>query len=157
MTMTNHIKRIIPIEEVKSEDYYSDIGELAEIFNHEVIEDNNEVWRFKENRLVDHIHDNCPVYTPPGNYGRHSNIIRASLDLNNLWSDFHSGSFSLEELVKFYMGLGYSLCGFCDVFGQHEAEEWGLEGAKKSEGKDNYTQTPIDWLLEKYKGKVLKI
>jgi hypothetical protein len=153
------IKRVIPIEEVKSKDYYSDIGELAEIFNHDVVEMDNDVWRFKPNSLVGWLDDNCPVYTPPGEYrGANSKSIRGGLDLNVLWCDFHEDKFTLEELVKFYMGMGYSLCGFCDVFGQHEAEEWGLEGAKKSEkADDHYTQTPIDWLIEKHKGKVLKI
>ena len=38
------------------------------------------------------------------------------LDLNQLSIDHQQGKFSKDHYMKFYMELGYSVCGFCDVF-----------------------------------------
>ena len=37
-------------------------------------------------------------------------------DLNTLWGDFHNKKFSINEMMQWYREIGYSLCGFVDVW-----------------------------------------
>lgn len=144
--MTVKDRRLIPLEEVLASGEYDDMVELARIFNHG-IEDVDGVWRWQSNKLIRLITN-------------HENYTVGMVDLNCLWAAFYDGKFTCEELMKFYMGMGYSLCGFGEVFGQKEAHELGLPGAKvpeDGEGEDDYIQTPIDYMIEKYSGQVLKI
>lgn len=160
-------KREIPLKEVKESGYYEDLAKLAKIFNHTVIEDNSGVWRWKPNLLTSWVQDHGAFYTPSSAsdfaddkhpYGRHSRSLRGSIDMNNLWTDFHNGMFALEELMKFYMQIGYSLSGYAEVFGQKEAAEFGLPDAKKPTGdRDSYTETVIDYVIRVHKGKVLSL
>ncbi len=39
------------------------------------------------------------------------------VDLNALWIAWQKGALSLVELQAFYRDMGYSLCGFEDLFG----------------------------------------
>lgn len=163
------IIRIIPVEELATSDYYSDIAELAVIFNHDVVETEYCCWRWKPNAFIDWIKDYAGVYTPAGpvstakgdhSYGQHCKSIRASLSLNTLACDLQCGAFSMEEWMKFYMQIGYSLCGFAECFGQHEASEYGLPGAKQRNDEDDpdrYVETVIEYMARVHKGKVLKL
>jgi hypothetical protein len=90
-------------------------------------------------------------------YSRGCKEFRASLGINTLVSDLHNGMFTMEEWMKFYMQMGYSLSGYYEVFGQHEAAEYGLPGAKKPKSKDSYTETVIDYMIRVHRGKVLKL
>ncbi len=151
-------KRIIPLDEVKDNGYYDELVELAVIFNHEIVEDARGTWRWKTNTLMDYIHGDAPFYEGTEYRGNNTKTYRGSLDLNALRIDLIRRRFTLEEYMKFYMGIGYSLSGFYEVFGQDEAADWGVADAKKPENKpDEYTQTVIDYMCEKYRGQVLKI
>lgn len=39
-------------------------------------------------------------------------------DLNTLWIEFAHKKFTLDEMMQFYRELGYSLCGFVDVWSE---------------------------------------
>ena len=82
---------------------------------------------------------------------------RASLNANTLVMDLHSGMFTMEEWMKYNMQIGYSLSGWCELFGQHEAAEYNLPGAKQPESEDAYTETVIDYMIRVHRGKVLKL
>lgn len=160
----SQIKRIIPLKEVEKN--YEDEAKLAVIFNHEVVEMDDGVWRWKGNQLVEWLQDYTPAHTPPfrviqqsagSPYCGHGTPTRCDIDLNTLWGDFYNGMFTVEEFMKFYMQIGYSLCGFREVFAQTEASEWGLPGAKTPKSREHYTETIIDYMLRKHKGKVLKL
>ena len=81
--------------------------------------------------------------------------------MNQLWINLTRGEISLDEHMKFYMQIGYSLGGFCEVYGQHEVTEFGLEyhqpPLKQCHIGDEYWETPIQWLLKEHAGKVLKL
>lgn len=160
--------RIVPIEEVRASDWYSDLADLAEIFNHEIVEftsspesrfGGNPVWRWKSTNFVRKLFDGITVHTPPEWTGPSYNKVElAAVDLNQLWVSIHHKEISIEEAVKIYMQMGYSLSGFCEVFSK-PAEEMDLEGARpvsEEEYHNGEHQTVIDWLNEKYKGQVLK-
>lgn len=42
-------------------------------------------------------------------------------DINAIWMNFGT-KYSLSDVIKFYMKIGYSLSGFCEVFGSHFCE-----------------------------------
>lgn len=160
------IKRIIPNREVSEADHYWYLAELAVIFNHEIVEDDHGTWRWKENGLINNLYKCAPVFTPPISESPravNTKSLRASVDLNGLWMDLLHNLFSMEEMMKFYMGMGYSLSGFIEIFGQREAYEFDLEGAthpdpeEDPDERSDYLQTIIDYMLEKHKGQVLKL
>jgi len=169
------IIRVIPLDEVEGSPHYNDMAPLAVIFNHDVVEvpsgdpRRGRTWRWRPNAFIDWIQDYGGVYTPAGpqntargdhSYGRHCKSIRASLCLNTLVCDLQCGAFSMEEWMKFYMQMGYSLCGYAEVFGQHEASEYGLPGAKErtdGDDPDQYVETVLEYMARKHEGKVLKL
>jgi len=132
------IFRFIPLEEL-TENGYANMAKLAVIFNHEVVEMEDGTWRWKPNRLMSWLKNHGPFY-----------LVR----------DLHAGVFSIEEYMKFQMQNGYSLCGYSEIFGQHEASEYNLEGAKvppENDPGEEYTETVIDYMIRVHEGKVLKI
>ena len=40
-----------------------------------------------------------------------------NVNLNQMWVAFHEGAFDVAALMQFYQDMGYSICGFCEVFG----------------------------------------
>ena len=90
------IKRIIPVEEVASKPHYADIAEAFP--NATYIEDEHGTWRFKRDTLVDWL------------------LETKQVDLNRMAIDFENGSFSGDDYMQFYQGIGYSLSGFCECF-----------------------------------------
>lgn len=66
---------------------------------YDTIIDTDGVQRFLVNRLIRHLVDTEQV------------------DLNRLSSDYQEGKFTLDEYKLFYMGMGYSVCGFDEIFG----------------------------------------
>ncbi len=164
-TKNTPIKRVIPLEEVRNHKGYWDLADLAEIFNHEIVEMDNGVWRWKRNLFIDWIYDHAGVYIPSAASDAADGVdifvrgknARASLSLNILVLDLHNGMFTMEEWMKFYMQMGISLSGYCEVFGQHEASEYELPGALDKESDEHYTQTVIDYMIVTHKGKVLKL
>lgn len=174
----HRFKRIIPVGEVRDSEYYSDMADLAEIFGHNVVEMDDGIWRWQANRLISWLMDHAPVTTPsqleiaadnPGNIlvdgfslpARHTirgKDVRGSICLNQMIRDLTRGMFSMEEWMKFYMQMGYSLSGYAEVFGQHEASEYKLQGAlTEPVDKDGYAETVIDYMIRLHKGKTLWI
>lgn len=145
--------RVVGVEELQQD--YADLAELAVIFNHEVVE-KGKVWRWKTNGLVRHLLDGeCPFYKGDSHVG--VSRIRGTVDLNALWGDFSQKLFSLEELMKFYMGMGYSLCGFVEVFGQHQAGEYDLPNLLPNlPPQEVEPEDLIEYVIRKHKGQVLK-
>ncbi len=39
-------------------------------------------------------------------------------DVNQLWREYYDGSFTMEEYMQFYREMGYSLCGYVDVWSE---------------------------------------
>lgn len=61
--------------------------------------DKNNVQRFHTNALIRHL------------------VSSKQVDLNTLCIDLQKGKFTLNEYQQFYMGMGYSVCGFDEIFG----------------------------------------
>lgn len=159
-----HIKRFIPLKEVRECGHYNEMADLAMIFSHRIVETPDGVWRWKKNYLIDWM-DHAPFYTPSqrqqnadGNdFAARGATMRGSICLNGLRKDLHNGVFSVEEYMKFYMQMGYSLSGYYEVFGQEEAASYHLPDAIEPEGGDFYTETLIDYVIRMHKGKRLEI
>jgi hypothetical protein len=161
-------KRTIDPDELIGGDW-DDMAQLAVIFNHEIIETTNGVYRWKLNKLISLFMDHAPVYAPSQAearaIGEHDGYCsrkftgRASLDLNTLCIDAYNGFFTIEEWMKFNMQHGYSLQGLSEVFGQRNAYEFKLPGAKTRETKANngYAETVLQYMCRVHKGKVLKL
>lgn len=47
----------------------------------------------------------------------HENVNR--VDLNKLWADFSKLDLPIEDMATVYRMMGYSLCGFLEIFGEH--------------------------------------
>lgn len=160
------IKRIIPLEEVAETDHYDDMADLAVIFNHEIVEDDQGTWRWKENKLISMFqgnHGGAMFHTPPMWRGAMVNQMHGpgSIDLNWLAGAVFTNEIPLEEYMKFNMQIGYSLGGYAEVFGQREVTEYGIEYLSPPPDDHNfdeeYYQTPLEYMRIKYKGQVLKI
>lgn len=61
------------------------------------------VQRFKENRIVSAFQEAA------------SNGMK--FDMNLLWIMYQRGAFTRAEMMQFYRLIGYSVCGFEEVFG----------------------------------------
>lgn len=145
------VKRIIPIDEALASWHCNDLAKLAVIFNHDIAEDDSGMWRWKQNRFMCHFRGGQgPFYVGAYYRGDRTKTYRGSVDLNVLWFDLGHKTFAVEEMMKFYMQIGYSLCGFVEVWGEREASELDLPDAKPS-------QSIIDYMIEKYSGQVLKL
>ena len=66
--------------------------------------DDQGVQRFPVNGLYRHLVDSKQV------------------DLNRLSIDFQKGLFSREDYMEFYRGIGYSVCGFLEIFEDAEIQ-----------------------------------
>ena len=75
---------------------------IVDGYKFQTIIDKEGVQRFPQNRIVRALLDT------------------GKLDLNDIWAMADAGSFSRKELMTFYMDLGYSICGFADVFAKAE-------------------------------------
>lgn len=150
---------IVPLDQLP--DGYEDMADLAKIFNHQIQKDDVGVIRWKTNRLMNLLIEGCQFYTPPGWEGPRFNITyNGGLDMNYL-SGVVGERFSLEEWMKFYMGIGYSLGGYGEVFGQREITAYGIgyfeEPPADHDFNSEYWETPIEYMRKKYKGQVLSI
>lgn len=67
----------------------------------ETVIDEHGTQRFIENGVVSWLFDN------------------GKLDLNSMGLAFSRGDFSLDAYMEFYMSLGYTVCGFQAIFGEH--------------------------------------
>lgn len=151
------MKIISPSSLCKKYPFYEDMAHLAKIFHHEIVLKDN-IIRWKENKLVRYLTGDsggCEFHTPPEWVGMmHNQVYNGAVDLNGARS---KGIFTLEEYMKFYMGMGYSLSGFGDVFGQCEITEYRLEYIEQPPADhkfgEEYWETPIEYIRKKYKNK----
>lgn len=72
---------------------------------HETIIDENGTQRFPTNRVIRYLIDSHP-----------------HVDLNALWHMMDSGMISRDELMQFYLQIGYSVTGFEELFANSEIE-----------------------------------
>ena len=79
----------------------------------------NGVQRFSYNKLYRHLVDSGQV------------------DLNKLSRDYQEKKFTLKEYMEFYRGLGYSVCGYLDIFRDKIKEIEYLEWDKSKVNKLN--------------------
>lgn len=103
-----------------------DLADLARIFRHEVVFDQfSGSFCWKRNEFVAWLADK---YMP----------------FNDVWElvQRREQQFPIEEVVKFYMQVGYSLDGFGEIFSK---PVWVLGF--------NSGVSIIDWLRNKYKGR----
>lgn len=170
-----NIKRVVPAKELRASKWFKECAVLGKIFNHDVVEVDDgpdedgkphSTWRWRPNLLVAWIHDHAGIYTPSNleadadgirMWGTKQREGRASLSANILVMDLHNGMFTMEEWMKYQMQIGYSLSGFYELFGQHEAAEYELPGAKDPVSDGYYTETVIDYMIRVHKGKVLRL
>lgn len=157
------ILRVLTLDEVAASGHYDDMAELAVIFNHDIVEcdgpPDNPIWRWKANRFICLFNDGDGPFFEGGEYrGERTRKYRGSIDLNVLWLDMLKGKFAVEEMMKFYMQIGYSLSGFGSVWGQRSACELNLPGAIPPASEDDCDyQTVLEYMLTKYKRQVLKL
>lgn len=108
----NAVKRVVPRDDPILQANYLDI--MERLGWPEVVECNNGTCRFRKNTLIRWLVDQKKV------------------DLCELSAAQQNGEFTIDEHMLFYVGLGYSLCGFSDVFGdefyQREEEFGGTDG-----------------------------
>jgi len=139
--------RILSNDEVLAVGCYDDLVDLSVIFDHKMtakIEGKREVWRWQASDVkIQSI----------------AKIIDSGKDLNYLAVLALNGQVPLEDYMKYYMQMGYSLSGYCEVFGQQEVTEYGLKYLSKPPRNWNfdeeYWQTPIEYMRKKYKNKLI--
>jgi hypothetical protein len=133
--------KVVPLDKVRKEGCYDDCADLSEIFSHpivEVSEGDSKIWRWKPSAMMEYILGRAD----PEAGGR--NPYR--LDLNDLCLEYCRGGFPIEEYMKFQMDVGYSLCGFCEIFSSeviskvieaHKADPrgWMITRAKVKKGE----------------------
>jgi len=160
----NIIRVISPAQLAKEYPEYEDMADLAKSFVHQIVlcqEGDSQVIRWKENQLVRHLTGaGCAFHTPAEWQGGMINktYTDGAVDLNGLAIAAFQKKFPLEEYMKFYMGIGYSLCGYAEVFGQREVTEYGLEYLEEPPEDHNfdeeYWETPLEYMRKKYKNRI---
>lgn len=111
---------------------------LAAILEHDIVMDVQNVMRWKENKALRLWTSNTHTFS-----------------MNDLWKAYDfSRQDALEDMMKFYMMMGYSLSGFGEVFGQREVTSWGLDYIDQPPADwdfdNHYWETPIDHILRKH-------
>ncbi len=48
--------------------------------------------------------------------------LKGEIDFTQASIDYQMGCFTLEDYHRFYAGIGYSVCGFMDIFSETETE-----------------------------------
>ena len=143
--------RILTAEEL-IESGQEDMAELSVIFNHPIVAEMEgktnpqEVWRWQE-------------MLTKGT--RIQNFLDVGNSLNQLIVAVKCKQmFSLEEFMRYNMQDNHSLCFLAECFAQGEVTEFGLKYLSSPPEDWNfdeeYWQTPIDYIREKYKGQILE-
>jgi hypothetical protein len=129
--------RILTQTEIRANNNYKDLADIALIFNHNIVTESHE-WQWQPNSLVCYLFHNCPIYA--GEISGLLDVDRQKLEtsgrmnLNEIWVSYSRDLFSQEELIKFYMLLGTPLSSFVEIF-----------------------DVPLQGISKKYKGQVLKL
>jgi hypothetical protein len=102
-------KRVIPRNEIVEQ--YPDLPPFLDalaIYDAVVVEDPDNKWRFRPNNVTREFYE----------------AAKPRLDLDKLASKEHL--FRVREIVLFYVGLGYSICGFYDIFDETISRVLGI-------------------------------
>lgn len=83
----------------------------------EIIE-NDGILRFKRNKLIRYLHD------------KHHH------DMNNMWELIENDMLDKNDLVKYYIDIGYTLCGFEEVWEKYIDKV--LNNARKKRKEKGY-------------------
>jgi len=163
------IVRVLTFDEVCKEDSL-EMAEIGRIFNHDVVQYDDNVLRWKPSNLVKWLHDHAPMRTPSrleeyadevaapasekNQFGRWTKAerpkpVRAGIDVLGLRNDFEAGVISLLDYMKYHMNIGYSLCGFGELFVK-SAVQFQLDGAAEGE-------TILTYIRRIHKWKVLRL
>ena len=86
-------------ESFKGDEAWNYIEAILKEYNHPCVITTHGTLRFQEQEL-----------------NEEQKIMEA--DINAIWLNFGK-KYSLGDIIKFYMKIGYSLSGFCDVFNSH--------------------------------------
>lgn len=108
--------RTVPHDEARLVEHYSDLMEA--LGWPEVVEDDRGVYRFAANRLFRWMTEATDGSNPDPRSLSFDPPRPHRVSLNDMAIGFQRGAFSLEEYMAFYRGLGYSLDGFIEVFGE---------------------------------------
>jgi len=109
--MNNNNDKKVPHDDPVLVEHYKDILQLFP--QAEIIRDKDETLRFRRNKVIDYVVQ-CSHDIP-------------LIDLNQIGRLYHSGLFSVHDVMEYYMLMGYSLCGFEEVFGNEMDEMLGKE------------------------------
>lgn len=110
------------------EDGYEDLVQLAKKLHHKMIVDEHGTYRWKKNSLICDLYDNTPIIMMNNENHKFIDAFKLpdgynyKLSLNEMWIRFYDGQYSLVEMMKFYMDIGMSLCGFLDVFSEETVQ-----------------------------------
>ena len=124
-------KRIVPRDDKILQEEYFDLMEMVQ--DHEVIEDKAGTYRWKPNKLMEHLYENHPN------------------QMNSLVRDYHNGKFTTEEFMRFYRDTGYSLSGYEEVWGEimypsyEDEDEKIIDLPYQYFGKYTYSFPVGDW------------
>lgn len=144
--MKNNFK-LIGKEEFQKHEHYGLLYPLACSFGHQIIQTEEGVWRWRPNAFAQYINSGtAPFYQ--GEWNGKTKTILGTLSVNQLWNDVYNKNYNLtpEHVMKYYMGIGYSLSGFHEVFDQKEAESF-YEDAQPN-------QSVLDYVIKKWNGKI---
>lgn len=84
---------------------FLDIMEITPI----VIEDDNGVWRFRTNAVIRYLLE----YHDKGTWKTHGSGRGLNLIIKNC---ICKDVYTLRDIVELYISMGYSLCGFMEIF-----------------------------------------
>jgi hypothetical protein len=106
--------KTISKEEIRELGHYNDVLEFLYLCNINpiFIKDDNNVIRFKGNKIMRYLIDYHREETHKVNNSHNQG-------LNIIWSESCVKNYTLREFVELYIGIGYSLCGFVEVFGDY--------------------------------------
>lgn len=121
--------RVVSFDYIRQHQYYSELADLAECFNHAIIEDDAGTLRFKPNMLV------VGLYHEKG--------------MEAIFDDFEQGGCTVEELIKFYMSIGYALGGFEELFDK-EASAFITFSDKDGSAVADLKQVAVDRTIVEY-------
>lgn len=75
-------------------------------------------------------------------------------DINTLWGEYYGGKFTMDEMMQFYREIGYSLCGYVDVWAEkfyaiQDAKEFqrALDKLKNTETLEEVRQDILDTIF----------
>lgn len=138
--------KIVSGNELKNHQWYSNLYPLMVSFGHQVVIDESNVWRWRPTAFASYINGGDAPFRV-GALPSHG-VRRGQLSINDLWEDLYYKKHDLkpEDVMKYYMGIGYSLSGFQEVFEQKLAKPF-YDDADEGE-------SILDYVAEKWRGKI---